>query len=70
MKVRFDVPYFQIFLYLLFRYLSIIGVQSRVPKVKPRPKRTTFQKNEEALDTATSDQNQHDSKCHKTHSVS
>ena len=71
MKVRPDVPNFSTFSYFLYHNLSIItGVRSRVPKVLPKPRRTTFQKNEEALDTATTDQNPHDSKCNKTHSVS
>ena len=62
---------FQVFWYFLYHNLSIItGVRSSVPKVQPRPRRTTFQKNEEALDTARTDQNQHDSKCSKTHFVS
>ena len=69
MKVKSDVPNFQIFWYLLFHHLSIIGDQSRLPEMQPKPQRTN-QKNEEALDTATTDQNQHDSKCSKTHSVS
>ena len=69
-RAKSDVPNFQIFWYLLFHHLSIIGAQSRMPEMQPKKQRTTFQKNEEALDTATTDQNQQDSKCSKTHSVS
>ena len=62
---------FQIFWHLLYLDISIItGVQSRVPEAQPKPQGSTFQKNKEALDTATTDRNQHDSKCDKTHSVS
>ena len=61
---------FQVFWYFLYHHLSIItGVQSHVPEVKLEPQRTTFQKNEGSLDTA-SDQNQDDSKCNKTYLLS
>ena len=71
MKVGHDVPHFSTLWYLLYIHLSIItGVQNLMPEVQPKPHGTTFRKNEEALDTPTTDRNQHDSKCNKTHSVS
>ena len=71
MKFRPDVPNYSTFWHFLYHDLSIItGVQSFVPEAQPKPQGTTFQKNEEALDTVTTDENQQDSKCSKTHSVS
>ena len=63
MTVRPHVPNFSTFWYFLYHDLSIItGVRSLVPEAQPKPQGTTLQKNEEELDTATTYQNEHDSK--------